>query len=238
MKPVDLSGIREDLYRSMDERLDKGGPYGCYRAGERKRPDLYSTCDIAWIRGILREDLAKLPDDQRKEWIDHINSFANHQWSVSEDGSYFDSMGHSKLHANGMVIGALAMLGGRQRFPVKLYRDMDTVEKVDAWLERVDWEKQWSGSHLFWGGMHCFSFSKACTPAWREKVFSWLDANLDEKTGWWRKGVPHADRHQPLGGSVHIAFRSTSTTAAASRIPSASLTASSRCSCPTAAGRM
>jgi hypothetical protein len=28
--------------------------------------------------------------------------------------------------------------------------------------------------------------------------------SLDPQTGWWRRGTPHADRHQPLGGSVHI----------------------------------
>ncbi len=52
--------------------------------------------------------------------------------------------------------------------------------------------------------MHCFSFSKACTDAWRSVVFDWLDANLDDATGWWRKGTGYTDRHQPLGGSVHI----------------------------------
>jgi hypothetical protein len=46
--------------------------------------------------------------------------------------------------------------------------------------------------------------SSKATDVWLEAVFSWLNANLDETTGWWRKGVPHADRHQPLGGSVHI----------------------------------
>jgi hypothetical protein len=202
--PFDLSAVREDVYRFMDERLDKDGPYGCYRSGVRKRPDLYSSCDMAWIRGIFREDLLKLPQNHRQEWIDTINSYVHMSYGKPVDGGYFDSLGSSKLHANGMVIGALAMLGGKQRYPVKLYDEFNTVEKIEGWLERIDWEGQWSGSHLFWGGMHCFSFSKACTPAWREKVFAWLDANLDEKTGWWRKGVPHSDRHQPLGGSVHI----------------------------------
>jgi hypothetical protein len=46
--------------------------------------------------------------------------------------------------------------------------------------------------------------SKRCTPEWLDTVIGWLDANVDPDTGWWRKGVPHSDRHQPLGGSVHI----------------------------------
>ena len=35
-------------------------------------------------------------------------------------------------------------------------------------------------------------------------VFRWLDANLDQRTGWWRRGVEPADPHQPLGGAAHI----------------------------------
>jgi hypothetical protein len=35
-------------------------------------------------------------------------------------------------------------------------------------------------------------------------MFDWLDRNLDETTGWWRKGVPLLDRHQGLGGGSHF----------------------------------
>ena len=89
--------------------------------------------------------------------------------------------------------------------PVRLYDPFDTPEKVVPWLESaVDWSNQWAASHLFWGGIHCFSLSAGASKQWIDKVFAWLDANLDEKTGWWRKGTPHADRHQALGGAAHI----------------------------------
>lgn len=35
-------------------------------------------------------------------------------------------------------------------------------------------------------------------------MLAWLDREADPATGWWRRGVTHADRHQPLGGAVHI----------------------------------
>ena len=202
--PFQLAAVREDVYRFIESRQDRDGVYGAYRASPRGRTDLYSSCDMAWIRAILGEDLLALPPGQRQEWHAHINGFSNQHYGQPTDGSYFDRFGSSKLHANGMVIGALAVLGGRQKHPVKLYADFDSEEKVGVWLENIDWKMQWSGSHQFWGGMHCYSFSSRCTPAWRERVFQWLDQNVDEKTGWWRKGVPHFDRHQPLGGSVHI----------------------------------
>ncbi len=197
---MNLKPIRDQVAYFTENRQDKEGNYGSYRSFPGKRPDLYSSCDMALIRTIIQEDFSNsLSQQQRHDWIDHINSF------VTRDGSYTDTFNHSKLHANGMVIGALGPLGGRQPLPVGLYKDFDTVDKVVPWLERaVDWERQWGGSHLFWGGMHCFSESSQCTPEWLDAVFHWLDENLDENTGWWRKGVPHSDRHQPLGGSVHI----------------------------------
>jgi hypothetical protein len=195
-----LSEVRSIVSEHLNEIRDKEGPYGSYRSGIKQRPDLYSACDIAQIRTIWGENLMlTLTTEQRTEWISHINSFADRS-----DGSYFDRYGHSKLHANGMTIGALGVIGGQQKYPVKLYDEFNSTHKVVPWLEQIDWSKQWSASHQFWGGIHCFSMSKNCDNAWLEVVFEWLDKNLDERTGWWKKGVPHADRHQPLGGSVHI----------------------------------
>jgi hypothetical protein len=199
-----LDTVKEEVLQCCESLRDKEGPYGCYRGGLRKRPDLYSSSDIAQIRAIMGEDLKRsLSETQRKEWIDHINSFVDRRPGPLQ-GSYSDSHGHSLLHANGMVMCAFGVLGGRQSLPVRLYEEFDTVAKVGPWLEKVDWRNQWGGSHVFWGGMIPFSFSRKCPAGWKDAAFAWLDANLDEKTGWWRRGVPHADRNQPLGGSVHI----------------------------------
>ncbi|HYD84456.1 MAG TPA: hypothetical protein VEA63_10390, partial [Opitutus sp.] len=75
---------------------------------------------------------------------------------------------------------------------------------VGTWLDSLDWSRAWRTSHLFWGGVHCFSFSARANAAWLEATFAWLEANLDPATGWWREGVEHADRHQALGGAAHL----------------------------------
>ncbi|MGH9839772.1 MAG: hypothetical protein ACREEM_13405 [Blastocatellia bacterium] len=141
----------------------------------RKRPDLYASLDVAIMRRIMGEDLSvTLSPSARQEWIAHINSYQNTSYRQT-DGAYADTFGHSSLHANGMVIGTL---GGRQKYPVRLYDEFDTAEKVVPWLEEIDWRNQWRASHLFWGGAICFSFSRHCPPGWVERVFVWLDANL------------------------------------------------------------
>jgi hypothetical protein len=202
---LNLADCRAQLHEACRDLEDRDGLYGGYRSFKGRRPDLYASLDIALIRTIAGEDLmTSLSPVQRAEWCQHINSFARRNYALPGDGSYEDTYGHSILHAHGMVIGALGVLGGRMPYPCRLYDPFATPELVPGWLETIDWQRQWSASHLFWGGMHCFSFSAVCTPAWLDAVFAWLDANLDRGTGWWRKGVPHSDRHQPLGGSVHI----------------------------------
>jgi len=198
---VDLAMIRKEVRAYVDSLQVPDKPYGCYRDKQDKVPSLYATCDVAIIRTIMGEDLrTTLTDKQRREWIDHINSFA------SQDGTYRGGRRqHSLEHANGMVVGALGPLGGKQKYPVRLYSSFDTVEKVGPWLEKIDWRNQWSGSHLFWGGVHCFSCSARSSQAWREAVFAWLDGHLDPNTGWWRRGVPQARPGiDGLGGGAHI----------------------------------
>ncbi|EIQ01940.1 hypothetical protein OpiT1DRAFT_00517 [Opitutaceae bacterium TAV1] len=197
---MDLSAVRGQVMAYLETLRVPGAPYGCYRyrPGATTEQDLYATTDVAILRTVMGEDLrTSLTPEQRQQWIGHINSFAR------EDGVYGPG-GHSDHHRNGMVIGALGPLGGRQKFPVRFYRDFDTPETAAAWLEKIDWSRQWPASHLFWGGMHCHSLSRHCTAAWREAVFCWLDTHLDPQTGWWRRGVDHADRDQPLGGGAHI----------------------------------
>lgn len=198
---MDLPVVRREVTAYLELLQVDGAPYGALRG--RAHPDapvtLYASCDAAWTRACMGEDLAAtLTPAQRREWTAHINSFAR------ADGTYPGDR-HSLEHANGMVIGALAVLGGRQPYPVSLYESFDALHEAPAWLERIRWERQWSASHLFWGGMHCYSMSRACSDEWRACVFEWLDDNLDPATGWWRKGVPQAGLPiEVLGGAAHI----------------------------------
>ena len=199
-KSIDLPEVRNKIHDHFNSLLLSNKPYGAYGTGISDDTDLYASCDIAIARHIMGEDLVKsISKKQREEWINYINSYQQ-----PEDGSYTDRFNHRKLHANGMTIGALGVLNGRQKYPVKLYNEFNTREKVIPWLEQINWSRQWGASHNFWGGIHCYSLSKRCDQDWLAAVFEWLNTNVDPDTGWWRKRVAHSDRHQPLGGSVHI----------------------------------
>ena len=204
-RKFDLSEVRSDVLEFLEKRRDRDGSCGAYRMVPGARCDLYSSCDVAIMRTFMGEDLmTTLSETQRAEWCAHLNSFARHDFGLPHDGSYCDTMGHSPLHANGMVIGALGVLGGRQAHPTRLYADFDRPDFVGPWLESLDWSKAWRTSHFFWGGVNGFSFIARADAAWLQATFAWLEANLDPATGWWRAGVAHADRHQALGGMVHL----------------------------------
>lgn len=113
---MDLSLVRKAILKQYNSLLDKDGPYGNYQGGSGTRPSLYSSCDVAIMRTIMVEDLmVTLSDVQRQQWIDFINSFAISRGS--DYGSYCDTYGHSFHRVNGMVIGALGVMKGRQKDP-------------------------------------------------------------------------------------------------------------------------
>ena len=203
---IDLAHIRERVSSWFLSLQDRDGPCGAIRMAPGQRPDLYSSVDCALVRTIMGENLMQSVDsEQRAAWTAHINSFAEGLHNHTPDGSYFDRLDHGKLHANGQVIGALGVLGGRQKYANRLYDGFDTPAKIGPWLEsEVDWCMPWGESHKFWGGLHCFSRSKRRPPAWLDACFEWLDANVDEHSGFWRKGVPARERVHYLGGAVHI----------------------------------
>lgn len=197
---MDLAAVRAAFTTHLEALRDREGPVGAYRGGRGRRTDLYASLDVALMHTVMGADLAaSLPPAARRAWADHINSYQK------PDGTFTDVFTHhSQLHAHGMVIGALGALGERMRHPHTLYAPFSDPAAVADWLARIDWAEQWSASHLFWGGMHCYSLSASCPPVWRDAVFAWLDAHLDRATGWWVRGIPHTDRHQALGGSAHI----------------------------------
>ncbi|MFA6289968.1 MAG: hypothetical protein WC661_21500 [Opitutaceae bacterium] len=201
-----LAAFRDLVMRQLAALADRDGVCGAYRMAPGHRTDLYSSIDAALMRTIMGEDLVQtVSAHDRRQWCEHINSFAAAYFHRPIDGSYDDRMGHSTFHANGQVIGALGVLGGKQKYPNRLYDGFDTPDKIARWLDtEIDWTVPWSESHRFWGGLHCFSFSRRCTPEWLTTTIDWLDRNVDPKTGWWRVGVRPITPFEPLGGAAHI----------------------------------
>jgi len=197
---IDLSLRREQLLKIFESRKDTGGPPGCYRWLPGSRTNLYASLDTAIAYAVMGIDRNDIDEPRRLGWIEHINSYID---DYRNDGTYKDVIPrHSPSHANGMVIGALGYLGGRQLLPVDFYKDFNTPAKAVSWLENLNWPTQWASG--FWGGPMMYSTGCKCSKQWIDTVIGWLTDNLDPATGMWRKGITPVNVYQPLGGFVHI----------------------------------
>ena len=161
------------------------------------KPSFYASCDVAILRTVMGEDLQQtLTPEKRKAWIDHINSFA------SPDGTYGPwRQGICREFTHGMAVAALSVLGGKEKHAAWFFDYVDTPAKIRPWLETIDWRWQSGGTQRVWAPILGFSMSSRCTSEWRDAAFTWLDDNLDPKTGWWRKGISPATPLDPLGGA-------------------------------------
>lgn len=199
---VDLATIRPAFESFFESRRIESGAYGQYRMhSSSSTPDYYASLDVAVSRTVMGEDFTtSLSDTQRGEWIEHLQSFA------LPNGQYSSTFGHNQLHANGMTVGGLGSLGGKQLYPADpLYAPFDEPSEVGQYLENsINWSDQWSQSHKFWGGLHVYSLSSRATGEWQDAVFDWLDTNVDSTTGWWRTGQQPSSDVQGLGGGAHI----------------------------------
>lgn len=199
---VDLATIRPAFETFFESRRLAAEPYGQYRMRSTDNsPDYYASLDVVISRTLMGEDFTQsLSNQQRTEWINHLHSFA------LANGTYSSTYGHHQLHANGMTIGALGPLGGKQLYPATpLYAPFDQPDEVSGYLQNsINWTNQWSESHKFWGGLHVYSLSSGASDEWRDTVFDWLDTNVDSGTGWWRIGQQPSSDVQGLGGGAHI----------------------------------
>lgn len=199
---LDLATLRPTFEAFFESRREDQAGYGQYKMRSTDAvPAYYASLDVAMARTNMGEDFAaSLSDQRRTEWIDHLHTYAQ------PDGTYSATFGHNQLHANGMTIGGLGPLGGKQKFPAgQLYAPFDEVSEVPNYLaNNINWTNQWGESHKFWGGLHVYSFSQQANPEWRDAVFNWLDSNVDPTTGWFRIGQQPSSDVQGLGGGAHV----------------------------------
>ena len=200
--PIDLDAVAADIRVWCRSLEVPGAPVGTYRFEANGEPTLYASAEMAMIRWIIGDDLAAMPDEERSQWADVINSRQD-----PSDGHYESDMGgHSVIYTNGAVINALNVLGKKHRHPVRLYSDFNTADTVKEWISSRDWSEAWTGSHDFWGGVVPWSHSAQASPEWRRAVDEWLEENFDPHYGSWPKGCLDRTKHRltPVGSAIHL----------------------------------
>ncbi len=197
---VDLATIRNEILSVYDSRRKRDDPIGRYKYTLDGETNLYASLDVVISYAIMGINPNSFNEKYKSEWISYINSYVDNE---IKDGRYNGLIPHHSItHANGMVIGALGYLGGKQIYPVKFYDSFNSVIKIETWLENINWPHQWACE--FKGGPCMFSMSKYCPSEWINVAINWLTSELDPITGMWKREVTPATEYNPLGGFVHI----------------------------------
>lgn len=199
--------IRRYLEYVESNRL-KGAPYGryVYRRGD-DIPLAYCSVYGALARDLIG-DLDTLSAEERAQWIEYINRYQ------CEDGLYRDPAfglpddlsdvplradsgwaggiaGWGWWHMTNHIYCALDSLGAVAPRPLRLLEDF-YAEKIiiEDWLAERHWDLAWSvsnevlnlGAFLFYA-RDFHGVAQAGLLA--ERLLDWLDAHMDEETGYW-----------------------------------------------------
>jgi len=195
--PYDLAELRRETQTWYGKLHCEDDPYGAYRMRPSSSPGLYASADVAWIRWIM-DDL-ELDENQRDSWIQFIQENQN-----QDTGIYRHETRHCKAHAFCHATGALNMLGGQHAWEARFLSPYRREEKITSWLDQIDWVHAWGASHDIWGAGVPLMASPNTPSSWKERIFNWLDKEVDPNTGFWRKGTPPRSALEGLGGAFHI----------------------------------
>lgn len=200
-RPIDLNTVADKVKTWCSTRQLAHHPYGTFDCGPGWKMDFYTSTDIAIIRWLVGEDLKHtLSPEQRSQWAGVINA---HQ--TAADGRYGPEMNHYFLHANGMALNALCILGERCRYPIRHFDVFNTADRIGIWLSYINWNNPWTASHLVWGGPVFWMNSSRADPDWKEACFDWFERQLN-LYGSWPREFPPTDTNPiaQLGCAVHI----------------------------------
>ena len=192
-----LQRVRERVARSL-----RDGGYA--RAEGADRADLYGT---AAAIGILAATGDRPRGGRAMDLAVRVRG-----WQEA-DGRFSDPT-HGDLHRAATGVATLALLGDPPEVPAFADELLDATV-VDSFLEGLDWSHPWPASHQAAGLLSIGVLSRADDTRrraeWLSAYTSWLDANVDQRTGLWRGGQMGALADDPglfgnLGCSFHVHF--------------------------------
>jgi len=193
-----LQDIRARTLRYIEQMRVEGKPYGRYRYAEgMPKPTLYSSTYAAMTRGLYG-DLGSLPDAERRQWVEHLQS---HQ---DDDGLFRDPLIYGqgwykgdpewcgRRHLTCHVITALTNLGAVAAKPMRWLEPFLKPEGLTAWLQSRAWGNRpdFVGNEVLNVGTilqyaRDFQKDERCGPAVK-LLLEWMtEHHLDAGSGLW-----------------------------------------------------
>ena len=210
--------LRETTLKFVENMRVKDGPYGRYKLSPGSQEDILYASAFAVLIRELHNDLPNLKEQERRQWIDYINStqdeesgfFLESRMKNEDLTSQIHDREHINMHLCVHCLAALKALGSKPPYPLRFalkYREPDRLIK---WLEERDWTNPWleGNSVMFIGEFLVVDWETTGSPQARKALdiyFDWLDSFQDPATGYWG-GKCGADNFTAMCGAFHEYF--------------------------------
>jgi hypothetical protein len=179
-----------------------------------KSPTVYGSTDIAILYYILGLTNA-LTEAEKDDWAQTINSFQNSSGVYNPIPNEY-SNGYIPWHTCGFAVSALATLGRSPQYDLKWAKDIAGANQ-QIWFStfdplltlNVDGRGIWYAAHKIAAiptTLIVTGQSRDYTPFFNW-FWSWLDSNVDPKSGYWVRNPAWAPPDSTgFGGAFHIFF--------------------------------
>jgi len=118
---------------------------------------------------------------------------------------------HHPYHVTAHCIAALQLFDARPLYKIRSLDFLAPEGALEDFLNNLPWAAQpWNASHQCAGVFAARVISGEASADWQERYFAWLEDELDEKTGFWKRGC--IDHSKPesffpyLAGTFHYLF--------------------------------
>lgn len=196
-KPVSFSIIRSNVLEWVESVRDKNTKYGRYRFHNQSPVILYASLFASLIRELF-DDLNSISYQQRKEWIEYIQSAQN-----PVDGFFYDENveytnntdprfnEYRRMNLTYFCIHALDVLNAVPKFDLVFMKQFDSEEKLNKWLsDSICFDDPWKDSNwIMW--ILSLMFFQIKVSGKKDylnlinHILDWLDNAQDPNTGIW-----------------------------------------------------
>ena len=201
MKTYILDDFIKEVRHCIDtHKLENEGEYArwLWGAGRELGINEYGVADAANILYTIND----FPTDQktRDGFVKALRAMQN-----PETGMYKEAT-HPTIHTTAHCTAALELFDAKPLYECKMLENLKDKEELYNFLEKINWNKPWGGSHNGAGLFVAMTNTDMVDLEWKNWYFDWMWENSDPETGFVVYGEKTAPLHEYMAGGFHYMF--------------------------------
>jgi hypothetical protein len=196
LRPI-LAAVHSVLERHA---LGRPGAYARWTLPHEKQErhfglDPYGCADAA----NLLYTLGHFPRQDREHWVATLQGLQERETGLFREAT------HHPIHTTAHCVAALELFDVAPRAPLHELGALRDADAMQSFLDGLDWSNPWLESHRGAGLYAALTLAGEVDVDWREHYLGWLVAEVDAKTGLWRRGCVPSLEEKPLFVFPHLA---------------------------------